>query len=170
MSACVDAGFIAQDRSNGSWPGGGRAVTFRDVIPTAKSTPIDVVVVGLPRFYESLLQQAFGTNSQMRVTRLGDDDSPEALALDSDSVIVVGTTAASLRRATGLIARGKRILGTIAVTDDEPRGDVYLVEPAGKNVSHHELAHVVRQVAEDGKNKSSVVARFYTPGHSRSTS
>jgi hypothetical protein len=90
------------------------------------------------------------------------------LALESDSVIVVGTTGAALRRATRLIDRGKKILGTIAVTDDEPVGDAYYVEPAALNVSHHELAELIRQVADEGA-RSPVRMRFTSP-EQRSTS
>ena len=107
---------------------------------------VEVLLVGLPRFYEALLQREFGADSRVYVRQLTDTDGLTSSAGELDSVIVVAASAASLRRAADFVSRSARILGTIAVTDEEPRGDVYLVSPAGTNVSHQELAQVIRRI------------------------
>src|SRR4051812_45155534 len=117
---------------------------------TAGPIQVAVLLVGLPGFYEGLLRREFSADSGITVRHLAETSDSDAPPLEEDSIIVVGTSAASLRRATALVNRGSRILGTVAVTDDEPRGDVYLVSPAGVNVSRHELAQVIRDVVIAG--------------------
>src|SRR5690348_9289591 len=113
-------------------------------MPTSVSRAIAVLLIDLPGFYEALLRREFAGDSAISVRRVVEYD--EALgSFTGDCVIVVRASAASLRRATSL-SSSSRILGTVAVTDEEPRGDAYLVTSAGSNVSRHELAQVIRDV------------------------
>ena len=109
------------------------------------ATRVGVLLVGLPGFYEDLLRREFEHDAGIRVGR-APEQGTEAEPLDFDAVILAGMSAPSLRRAVDLGARMRRVIGTIAITDDEPRGDVYIVSPAGRNVTRLELAQVIRVV------------------------
>jgi hypothetical protein len=115
-------------------------------MPTAAADAVSVLLVGLPAFYEGLLRQEFKAEPAITVTRLPETAAATVLPPGPGAVIVVGAKPPLLRRAAELFARDSRLLGVVAVTDDEPRGDVYLVAPAGRNVSRHELAQVIRDV------------------------
>jgi hypothetical protein len=114
---------------------------------TAGSSRLAVLLIGLPGFYESLLQRECAPDPRITVARLSEEGGTDAVPRDVDAVIVVGIDAPSLRRAAELVGRSARVLGAVAITDDEPRGDVYLVTPAGTNVTPHELAQVIRDIA-----------------------
>lgn len=109
-------------------------------------TRVSVLLVGLPAFYEGLLEREFGPESGITVRRLADDALLGTIALEPETVLVVGATPPLLRRASERSARDPALLGVVAVTDAEPRGDVYVVTPAGMNVTRAELAGVIRDV------------------------
>ena len=117
------------------------------VTSTARSTRLTVLLIGLPGLYESLLRREYRPDTNVSVVRIAQDARAEMLPRDVDAVIVVGSDAASLRRATELLGGSARVLGVVAVTDDEPRGDAYLVAPVGLNVTPRELAQVIREIA-----------------------
>jgi hypothetical protein len=128
-----------------------RGATLLGVMSTT-ATRIDVLLVGLPGFYEELLRREFGRDAGVQVTRMAElATGPEPPSLALDAVIVVGMSASSLRRATELTGRISGVVGMLAVTDDEPRGDAYLVSPVGRNVSPQELAQVIRDVASGAR-------------------
>ena len=114
---------------------------------TAGTNRLAVLLIGLPGFYESLLQREYARDPSITVARLSEEASAAALPQDVDAVVVVGIDAPSLRRAAELVGSSARVLGAVAITDDEPRGDVYLITPAGTNVTPHELAQVIRDIA-----------------------
>jgi hypothetical protein len=110
---------------------------------------VSVLLVGLPGILAEVLKHELRGDADFQVTRLAAEET-RVVPNDLDSVVVVGTGAASLRQITTLFDRGVRVLGTIAVTDEPPIGDVYLLSPAGTNVSPSELARVIRTVASAG--------------------
>lgn len=124
-----------------------RTATLLALVMSSSTHPgVTVVLVGLPGFYKGMLEAQFrqlDLEQQFTVHHLTPDDQA---AVSDDSVIVVAANPRALRRATLLVGRS-RILGTVAVTDEAPKGDLYLVDTAGTNVSDEQLAKVIRQIA-----------------------
>jgi len=115
---------------------------------TSPPLPTTVVLVDLPGFYKGMLEEQFRRmhlHPHFIVDQLTDSDS-RAPQLADDAVIVVAATATALRKATRALGH-TNVLGTLAVTDESPKGDVYLVAPAGTNVSDQRLAELIRDLA-----------------------
>ena len=118
------------------------------VMTTVSPLNIAVVLVDLPGFLDDVLARELGNHPGFDVMRLED---PRLTIRDRrDAVVVVRATLGSLKRAPMPLPMHVRVLGTIAVTeDDDSRGDAYLVSPAGTNVSHRDLAQIIRKLALD---------------------
>jgi hypothetical protein len=114
----------------------------------AASANIAVVLIDVPGFLDAVLSRELGEHAGFDVMRL--DDPSAALGNRREAVVVVRATPASLRRATSPLPDHVRVLGTVAVTEgDDPRGDAYLVSPAGTDVSHREIAQIIRSLAAE---------------------
>ena len=124
---------------------------IRCAMSTARIHQVVVLLVGLPGFYEWLLRRELAAEQTVIVQRFENREDPDDLLLDEDAVIVTGAAPRSLRTASELLSRQPRILGIVAVTDDEPGGDAYLVRPAGPNVTSRQLAEVIREVVAEGR-------------------
>jgi hypothetical protein len=119
---------------------------FPREMPATRETRIAVLLVGLPGLLEGVLRRELRGDPRLVVQDLVEHDVGSA-ARDLESVLVVGADAASLRQATSLSDHGVRVLATIAVTGEEPIGDMYLISPAGRNVSPAELVQAIRDAA-----------------------
>src|SRR5690348_14858653 len=117
---------------------------------TTDAGQISVLLVGLPGFLEGVLRHELRDDHGFTVKRLTGEDAT-SLAIASDAIVVVGTDAASLRQATSLLQPNRRVLATIAVTGEQPIGDLYFVSPVGRNVSPAELAQTIRDVTTTGR-------------------
>lgn len=127
------------------------ATPFALVMSSPTHPRVTVVLVGLPGFYKGMLEAQFrqlDLEQQFTVHHLTPDDQ---VAVSDDSVIVVAANPRALRRATQLVGRS-RVLGTVAVTDEAPKGDLYHVDAVGTNVSDEQLATVIRQIAANAQH------------------
>lgn len=119
---------------------------------TTDAGQIAVLLVGLPGFLEGVLRHELRDDLGFTVKRLtGGGDEAASAAVTSDSIVVVGTDAASLRQAASLLQGNRRVLATIAVTGEQPIGDLYFISPVGRNVSPAELAQAIRDVTTTGR-------------------
>jgi hypothetical protein len=113
----------------------------------AGDSNIAVVLVDVPGFLDEVLSRELGDQTGFDVMRV--DDPQLTIGERRDAVLVVRATLGSLKRAPVPLP-DLRVVGTIAVTEGEgSRGDAYLVSPAGKNVSHRELAQIIRKLAAE---------------------
>jgi hypothetical protein len=136
------------------------------------ATPIPdrvaVVLVGLDGLTVSLLRQALAGDGSLAVVHLPDDAPLDALAHERRTIVLVGATAAQLRRATRLVPRPDQLLATIAMFVEPPGSDVYFVSPAGRNVTSPDLAQLLHElVAADARGPAPSTASFEnSPGAS----
>lgn len=109
---------------------------------------IAVVLVDVPGFLDEVLSRELGDHTGFDVMRV--DDPQLTIGERRDAVVVVRATLGSLKRAPMPLHLHLRVVGTIAVTEGEgSRGDAYLVSPAGTNVSHRDLAQIIRKLAAE---------------------
>ena len=111
-----------------------------------RSSNTIVVLVDVPGFLDEVLARELGDDGGFEIMRLGDPRL--ATRNHRGAVVVMKATLASLNRSPARLPMHMRILGTVAVTEgDDSRGDAYLVKAAGTNVSHRELAQIIRSLA-----------------------
>ena len=108
---------------------------------------VAVVLVDLPKVYAGFLKAQFaqlGLEDTFIVEHLSPTATVISQVPDARAVIVVSTKPASLRRASSF--QGPLVIGIVAVTDDAPKGDIYVVSPSGTNVGPARLAEVILDV------------------------